>query len=241
MQQQQRAPTVLRLLRCCCAPQVPHAGSGVACCRRNPRPDCRAAHVAGVKTLRDLLQKAEVRCDGRRERIKFLAQRQRDKETRVRKVPGIKHSTRRDKRERAQANMAPAHLAQRHRHRVLQLRAAHLEHVLELALDKTPLFFFEFSLCLSRACLGKMILFTSKWLQKGVFSHRLGAELPHQLPHLVLQLHVLQQHGELYAGRVGVVGRLGTIDVVVRVALRLLTRTGRTAQRTSANARQFGP
>jgi hypothetical protein len=30
--------------------------------------------------------------------------------------------------------------------------------------------FFEFSLCLSRACLGKMIVFIYKWLQKAVFS-----------------------------------------------------------------------
>ena len=38
------------------------------------------------------------------------------------------------------------------------------------ALHKTPLFF-ECSLCLSRACLGKMIIFIYKLLQKGPFSH----------------------------------------------------------------------
>jgi hypothetical protein len=37
--------------------------------------------------------------------------------------------------------------------------------------------FFEFSLYLSRACLGKMIVFMYKWLKKAVFcrlDHRLG-------------------------------------------------------------------
>ena len=29
--------------------------------------------------------------------------------------------------------------------------------------------FFEFSLCLSRACLGKMIIFIYKWLKNAVF------------------------------------------------------------------------
>jgi hypothetical protein len=37
-----------------------------------------------------------------------------------------------------------------------------------VSLRKTPLFF-EFSLCLSRACLGKMFLFVYKWLKSGVF------------------------------------------------------------------------
>jgi hypothetical protein len=32
--------------------------------------------------------------------------------------------------------------------------------------------FFEFSLCLSRACLGKMIVFIYKWLKTTVFTHR---------------------------------------------------------------------
>jgi hypothetical protein len=31
---------------------------------------------------------------------------------------------------------------------------------------------FEFSLCLSRACLGKMFVFISKWRKKWRFSHR---------------------------------------------------------------------
>jgi hypothetical protein len=35
--------------------------------------------------------------------------------------------------------------------------------------EKTP-FFFEFSLCLSRACLGKIMLFIYKWLKSAVFS-----------------------------------------------------------------------
>jgi hypothetical protein len=35
---------------------------------------------------------------------------------------------------------------------------------------KTPLFF-EFSLCLSRACLGKMIDFKYKWRKKWRYSH----------------------------------------------------------------------
>ena len=34
--------------------------------------------------------------------------------------------------------------------------------------EKTPLSF-EFSLCLSRACLGKMIVFIYKWRKRGVF------------------------------------------------------------------------
>jgi hypothetical protein len=38
-------------------------------------------------------------------------------------------------------------------------------------LHKTPLFF-EFSLCLSRACLGKKMHFIYKWLKKWRFSHR---------------------------------------------------------------------
>jgi uncharacterized membrane protein len=33
---------------------------------------------------------------------------------------------------------------------------------------KTP-FFFEFSLCLSRACVGKMLIFSIKWRKNGVF------------------------------------------------------------------------
>jgi hypothetical protein len=37
-------------------------------------------------------------------------------------------------------------------------------------LRKTPLFF-EFPLCLSRACLGKMIVFIHKWRKKWRFSH----------------------------------------------------------------------
>jgi hypothetical protein len=36
----------------------------------------------------------------------------------------------------------------------------------EASVRKTS--FFEFSLCLSRACLGKMIVFIYKWLQKAV-------------------------------------------------------------------------
>jgi hypothetical protein len=36
---------------------------------------------------------------------------------------------------------------------------------------KTPLFF-EFSLCLSRACLGKMTVFIYQWRKKWSFSHR---------------------------------------------------------------------
>jgi hypothetical protein len=34
--------------------------------------------------------------------------------------------------------------------------------------------FFEFSLCLSRACLGKMIVFTYKWLKNAVFRRNFG-------------------------------------------------------------------
>ena len=34
--------------------------------------------------------------------------------------------------------------------------------------------FFEFSLCLSRACLGKMIVFRTKWLKNAVFRRRFG-------------------------------------------------------------------
>ena len=40
-----------------------------------------------------------------------------------------------------------------------------------LLLQKTP-FFFEFSPCLSRACLGKKIAFIYKWRKKWRFSHR---------------------------------------------------------------------
>jgi hypothetical protein len=36
--------------------------------------------------------------------------------------------------------------------------------------EDTPLFF-EFSLCLSRVCLGKMIVYMYKWLKKGFFPH----------------------------------------------------------------------
>ena len=36
--------------------------------------------------------------------------------------------------------------------------------------------FFEFSLCLSRACLGKMFVFMYKWRKNAVFSYPLGAE-----------------------------------------------------------------
>jgi hypothetical protein len=35
-------------------------------------------------------------------------------------------------------------------------------------LQKTRLLIFEFSLCLSRACLGKMIIFSIKWRKKRV-------------------------------------------------------------------------
>ena len=35
--------------------------------------------------------------------------------------------------------------------------------------------FFEFSLCLSRACLGKTIIFSIKWRQNGVSLPALGA------------------------------------------------------------------
>ena len=38
--------------------------------------------------------------------------------------------------------------------------------------------FFEFSLCLSRACLGKMIVFIYKWLKKTVFTHSHGKASP---------------------------------------------------------------
>ena len=44
------------------------------------------------------------------------------------------------------------------------------------ALHKTPLFL-SFHVCLSRACLGKMIAFMYKWLQKGrFFAPHLNAE-----------------------------------------------------------------
>jgi hypothetical protein len=42
-------------------------------------------------------------------------------------------------------------------------------------LRKTPLFF-EFSLCLSRACLGKMFVLMYKWRKKWRFSHHQGHE-----------------------------------------------------------------
>jgi hypothetical protein len=41
-------------------------------------------------------------------------------------------------------------------------------------LRKTPLFF-EFSLCLSRACLGKMFVYIYKWRKKWRFLHRAEA------------------------------------------------------------------
>eukprot|EP01046_Picozoa_sp_COSAG06_P013892 COSAG06_NODE_848_length_11971_cov_10.199882_14_plen_139_part_00 len=37
--------------------------------------------------------------------------------------------------------------------------------------------FFEFSLCLSRACLGKMFVFIYKWLKRTVFTHRMPSTL----------------------------------------------------------------
>ena len=51
--------------------------------------------------------------------------------------------------------------------------ALHATAALTEALHKTPLFF-EFSLCLSRACLGKKMHFIYKWLKKWRFSHRLS-------------------------------------------------------------------
>jgi hypothetical protein len=44
---------------------------------------------------------------------------------------------------------------------------------------KTP-FFFEFSLCLSRACLGKMLIFSIKWRKNGVFYLTLIVEQLHR-------------------------------------------------------------
>jgi hypothetical protein len=49
-------------------------------------------------------------------------------------------------------------------------------HIAEAALllpaKNASSFFSEFSLCLSRACLGNTITFIYKWLKRGVFSHR---------------------------------------------------------------------
>jgi hypothetical protein len=43
--------------------------------------------------------------------------------------------------------------------------------------EDTPLFF-EFSLCLSRVCLGKMIVYMYKWLKKGFFCTAVRAASP---------------------------------------------------------------
>ena len=55
--------------------------------------------------------------------------------------------------------------------------------------------FFEFSLCLSRACLGKMFVSMYKWLKNAVFSH-LSRRVMDHVSHL---LHVteLLGHGEV--------------------------------------------
>jgi hypothetical protein len=56
--------------------------------------------------------------------------------------------------------------------------------------------FFEFSLCLSRACLGKMIVFIYKWLQKAVFctgnsdTHRHECSRPSTLRNIQAQAAV---------------------------------------------------
>jgi len=49
------------------------------------------------------------------------------------------------------------------------------------AVRKTPSFF-EFSLCLSRACLGKMIVFIYKWLKKVVFRRAYHHPAPRTQP-----------------------------------------------------------
>jgi hypothetical protein len=41
--------------------------------------------------------------------------------------------------------------------------------------------FFEFSLCLSRACLGKMIVLIYKWLKNAVFRRAYGSILHHDV------------------------------------------------------------
>ena len=53
---------------------------------------------------------------------------------------------------------------------------------------ETPLFF-EFSLCLSRACLGKMIIFSIKWRKKVAFSYRWCASLASISANLPTQPH----------------------------------------------------
>ena len=56
--------------------------------------------------------------------------------------------------------------------------------LLELGLRKNgPCFEFLPSLCWSRACLGKMFVFTYKWLKKTVFTHR---------DHVHLTAHVIR-------------------------------------------------
>jgi len=58
--------------------------------------------------------------------------------------------------------------------------------------------FFEFSLCLSRACLGKIMHFIYKWLKKCRFSHLSIAteaaptgSVVHMMPYDIQQPHIL--------------------------------------------------
>eukprot|EP01046_Picozoa_sp_COSAG06_P069038 COSAG06_NODE_18640_length_876_cov_1.021879_1_plen_68_part_10 len=50
----------------------------------------------------------------------------------------------------------------------VELRDLDIKHPDAVAVRKTASFF-EFSLCMSRACLGKMIVFIYKWLKNAVF------------------------------------------------------------------------
>jgi hypothetical protein len=80
----------------------------------------------------------------------------------------------------------PAGLPEKLRISRTESRAAHWSEIfsgmLEVARDqktstaqvRKTASFFEFSLCLSRACLGKMIVFITKWLKNAVFRRRFG-------------------------------------------------------------------
>ena len=48
----------------------------------------------------------------------------------------------------------------------------HMLATAKMQVRKTAHLFFEFSLCLSRACIGKMIVFIYKWLKNAVFRCR---------------------------------------------------------------------
>jgi hypothetical protein len=67
--------------------------------------------------------------------------------------------------------------------------------------------FFEFSLCLSRACLGKMFVFMYKWLKNAVFRRpSLQPQPPPPSPRQAQQQEQQQQQGRMC----GVSRRMGT-------------------------------